>query len=290
MNWDDARFLLAVARGGTLAGAARSTQADATTVARRLDRLERSLGGRLFERVGGRLVLTAAGQSAMRHAAEAERALREFAAVASAADSGEGGTVRISAVGTLLTYFLIPRLREFTKLNPHLVPELIADTAHADLIQREADLALRMVRPETGSLVVKRLTRVAYAPYAIESLAGSLGREDCRRWPWLAYEPRFEHLPEARWWRQRAPGARIVARTTVGATAIDAVLAGLGTGMLPCYVAAAYPVLRPLLPPEPLRELWLVSDPTARRIPGIRAAHAWLSDVFERDRLLFVSG
>ncbi len=290
LNWNDARYLLATARSGTVAAAARVTGVDATTVARRIAAIERVLGSRLFERVGGRLVPTAAGQAVVRHAAEAERALREIEAVRGPGDAEPSGTVRISAVGSLLSGFLIPRLPDFARRYPAIVPELIADTAHADLIQREADIALRMVRPATGSLVVKRLTRVAYAAYATDALLGGGRPRTLEQLPWVIYEQRFEHLPEARWRRKHVPGARTIARTTVGAPVFDAVVAGLGAAMLPCYRADGMPGLRRLSEPVPLREIWLVVDRQQRRLPGVRAAYAWLSEVFEQERALFAAG
>ncbi|MGD9602406.1 MAG: LysR family transcriptional regulator [Gammaproteobacteria bacterium] len=286
-NWNDVRYLLAAARAGTLAGAAKATRVDATTVARRLAAIERALGSCLFERLDGRLVPTAAGQAALRHAADAERALREIEAVSAGVEGEPGGTVRVSAVGSLLSHYLLPRLHAFTARWPGLTLELIADTAHADLMQREADLALRMVRPEAGSLVARRLARVGYAAYAQARLAHTLSA-DPATWPWIAYEHRFEHLPEAQWRRRLAGPARIALRTTVGAATFDAARAGLGVAVLPCYAADSVDAgLQRLTDPVTLREVWLVAERRERRLAPVRTAHTWLAEQFERDRSLF---
>lgn len=287
LNWNDLRFILAAARSGTLAGAAKATRVDATTVARRLAAVENALGSRLFERIAHRLVPTAAGLTALRHASEAERAFREIETVLRGEDPEQGGSVRVSAVGTLLSHYLLPRLADFTVRWPRLTLELVAETAHADLIQRAADLALRMVRPSTGSLAAKRLTRVNYAAYACRTLAPTLP-VDPAAWPWIAYETRFEHLPEAVWRRRIAARGRIALRTTVGTPTLDAVRAGLGVAMLPCYAAEArHGEFTRLNEPARLREIWLVAERRERRLPAIRATHQWLVQQFERDRALF---
>ncbi len=288
MNWSDAKYVLAAARAGSLNGAAKVLDVNATTVARRLEAFEKALGSRLFERIDGRLVLTAAGEIALRHLSDAERALRELDALGSIDHALPSGTVRVSTVGTLLGCYLMPRLVEFMHAWPAVRLELIADTAHADLLGREVDLALRMVRPETGSLAVKRLSQIAFATYCAKQEFETLREKSIDEWPWIGYEKRFEHLPEAHWRREHAPTARLVLCTTVGATTLNAVQAGLGVAMLPCYAAEAAGDLVRLTAPVPLRELWLVAEPNGRRLPAVNAVHAWMCAIFERDREVFL--
>lgn len=286
VNWNDLRYVLAAARSGTLAAAAQASGVDATTVARRLAAVERALGARLFDRIDGRLVATAAGEATVRCAEAIEHELFGLEAAIAGRDTAAAGTVRMTSVHTLLAGYLLARLGELRARHPAIELELIAETSHLSLMRREADLAVRMSRPEGGSVVVRRLARLAYAVYAPQALAGA----DPATLPWIGYEERYGHLPEAQWVLRRYPQARVVLRASVGALVLEAVRAGLGVAVLPCYLAGGDPALVRMTEPVLLREAWLLLHRALRRTARVRAVADWVSECFEADRALFTGG
>ncbi|MCC7411142.1 MAG: LysR family transcriptional regulator [Gammaproteobacteria bacterium] len=289
MNWIDLRYVLAAARGGTLAAAARAVSADATTVARRLAASERTLGARLFDRIDGRLVPTAAGEVALQRAEAIEQEMLALEQAIGGRDGALWGSVRMTSVNALLCGYLVPRLGDFRVRYPDIVLELVADTSHLNLSRREADLALRMSRPEGGGVVTRRLARLAYAVYAGRELTARAGADPAQL-PWIRYEDRYAHLPEAQWVARRYPGAPVVLRASVGVLSLEAVRAGLGVALLPCYLADVDPDLRRLGAPVSLREVWLILHADLKRTARVRALADWLAAQFERDAALFAGG
>lgn len=275
LDWSDLRTVLALARAGTMAAAARRLRVDPTTVARRIARTETRLGVRLFDRAEGACRPTEAGARA---AAAAERMEAEADAVAEAvagSDRRVAGTVRLTAVPLLVDRVLIPALPGLLARHPELTVELVAEPRALSLTRREADMALRLARP-TGeqAVVARRLGRLAYAAY------GPAGA-DPHSLPWIAYEDGMAELPPAKRTAALAArdGGRLAAvRVNDGGGLLQAIRAGLGRGVLPCAVGDAATGLVRLDDPGAVfeRELWLLTHPELRRLPRVRAVAEWL--------------
>ena len=140
-DWNDLRHALALARGGSLAAAAELLGVDATTVSRRLRALEEALGTPLFERHAGRMQPTGAGERLLERGARIEA---EFAALAGLAEDLHGevrGLTRITAIDSLVTHALAPRVGALRVAFPDLDLELIGTDRNLDLARREADIA-----------------------------------------------------------------------------------------------------------------------------------------------------
>jgi DNA-binding transcriptional LysR family regulator len=271
MNWADLRYVLAVSRAGTLAAAARRLRVDQTTVARRLAEAERALSARLFERIDGGLRPTRAGEAAILQAERVEQEVEALERGIGGADAQVAGAVRLTAVPVLVNRLLVPEAAALRAAYPGLRLELIADSRNASLTRREADIALRFARPESGRAVVaRRVGLVGYALYGPRRKAKVL--------PWLTYEESFAHLPQARWIEQ-ARGADPVAPLALSdAEAIaEAVRAGLGKSLLPCFAADRDPGLHRLDAKVVLtRELWLLTHEALRHQARITAVIEWL--------------
>jgi len=272
MNWNDLRYLLAVSRTGTLAEAARRLRVDQTTVARRLAAAERVLGARLFERIDGSLRPTRAGEAAIVQAARVEQEVEALERGVTGIDAEVAGSVRLTAVPVLVNRLLVPASAELNTQYPGLRLELIADSRNASLTRREADVAVRLARTESGRAVLaRRLGHVAYAVYG--------PRRKTRALPWISYDESLGHLPQARW-IERERGEEPVAPLAVGdAEAImQAVRAGLGKSLLPCFAADADAGLRRLGGDKVVltRELWLLTHSALRHHARIVAVVDWL--------------
>jgi DNA-binding transcriptional LysR family regulator len=283
-DWDDVRYAVVVARCGSLAAAARQLGVDQTTVARRLRALETCVGTPLFERAKGLLTPTAAGGMLLERGLRMER---EAAALSHLAADGEvevGGTVRITAVDAL-SHYLAKHLAELRGRHPALAVELIGSSRSLDLTRREADLAVRLARPQDGDLVVRRLGSLAYGIYGPCGEAPPAAWQDAR---WVAYERSLAAVPEMRWLAEMAGETgdeRITFRCNNMDALATAVADGLGLAILPRFVGDGREAISCLSGTEPIlrRDLWLVLPRELRDIPRIRAAADWLAQRFERD-------
>lgn len=287
LDWNDLRHVLAIARGGTLAAAARQLGVDATTVARRLRAAEAVLDARLFERLpDGALRPTQAGEVASAHAEQAEAAVLGLLGTVAGADATPAGTVRVTAVPVLVGRVLVPAAAALTARHPGLRLELIAEPRDLSLMRREADLAVRLARPapDAGRAVLaRRVGQLAYAAYA----PADCSADAAAALPWVSYEEGMAGLPHARWMATAAArGGRLAPVALNDAEAvIQAVRVGLGRSLLPCVAGDADAGLRRIAPPKgvpplPVRELWLLTHPDVRPLARVAAVTAWIEHTF----------
>lgn len=275
MSWEDLRILLAVARGGTLSAAAGRLKVNQTTVTRRLAALEGGLAVKLFQRVDGRLTPTEPGEAALRRAERVEAEMIGLEAELAGADRRPEGTVRLTAVPVIANRLLVPRLGAFLKAYPGLRIELVAEARNLSLTRRDCDLALRFARPQGGAMLCRRLGSLGFSLYGPH-------QGDPETLPWLGYEEGQARLPQAAWVVQKAAGETLSGLLSGDLeTQIQAVLAGLGRGLLPDFVAAGEPGLRRLSDGPLLeREVWLLLHPDLRHLPRVIAVAEWLQQVF----------
>ena len=276
-DWSDLRFLLEVARGGTLAAASRKLGVDDTTVGRRLSALERDLGAKLFARTPDGLSLTAAGEAMRAAALDMEQAVLRGEQRALGADRKLSGLVRVATTEMLGEVVILPAVRALHERHPRIRVELLTGSGQLDIARREADVALRYVRPERGDLVARRAGVVAFAPYASKKYLAARGRP--RRGSGFSGHDLVIHNASTRQWRSGQLGgepvgdARVVLRTNSTHMILDAVRMGLGIGPLPCFLAEGDRTLErvPSGTPADPDDLWLVVHADVQRTTRVRA-------------------
>lgn len=286
VEWGDLRIFLAVARTGSLSAAGRALGLSQPTVGRRIQALEAALGTALFQKRVDGYFLLGPGAALLPHAERMEEA------ASAALGANEEGTftrsVRIAA-GGWMSRFLASIAADLVAGLPHVAVEIFNSYSLADLTRREADLALRNRRPETGSLVIRRLGAPAYAVYASRSYAEAHpeafedSRYDACRW--VGFDEAGAALPTARWLReQRRRPADL--RCSQAVNILDAVRAGFGLGILPRFVGDSETELLRLSPSLELQSegLWLVMHEDVRRQAHIRLAADRLVTIFEEKR------
>jgi len=274
-EWSDLRYFLELSRSGTLAAAARKLRVDYTTVGRRLAALERDLGAKLFERTPEGLVLTEAGEGIRAAAEEMEEAALLVEQRALGADRKLAGSVRVATTEMLGQVVVLPAVRALHELHPQIRVDLATGAPRLDLARREADVALRYFRPESGDLVSRRVARVAQAAYASRGYLASHSRAVAGNG--LAGQEVV--MLEARALRgtmiagEDPAEARIVLRTNNSLALHRAVALGIGIGALPCYIADADRELRRVFPEAPveLDDLWMVVHEDLTRTSRVRA-------------------
>jgi len=191
MNWDDLRYLLAVAQSGSLKGAARALNVDKTTVSRRVQALERTLGETLTERVGGALYPTEFAARLLQHIEMMQDAAQAIGTQARTGQTAHLGVVRITAVPLIVNHVLIPALPALQQGSPGLIADLISEPRDLSLLRGEADIALRLGRPEDGGdgVLPRKPGPVEYSAYGPRH-----GADDVR---WIGYDQRMQFLPQA---------------------------------------------------------------------------------------------
>ncbi len=291
MNWDDLRFLLAVERRGRLASAAGDLKVTKATVSRRLSALEEAVGARLVERKPGGLALTAAGRELVAAARDIESTVTAAEArVASAADSTPRGTVRVTVPQFLAEKLLIPALPELRKRHRDVDVQLIGSNEMLNLVQREADIAVRNVRPSHRSLIVRRIGAVGGCVYASERYLERRGtptsRAEVRGHDVCAYET-IVGPPGWEWLHDPDSGGRVVFRANDPGALMSAAAADLGLAALPCFLGDTQPGLCRVAALGVVRfDAFLVTHRDVRRTARVRAVSAFIVDLFARNAAL----
>jgi DNA-binding transcriptional LysR family regulator len=165
-SWDHYRTLLAVLEEGSLSGAARMLGLTQPTVGRHVETLERELGAPLFTRSAGGLAPTEAALALRPHAEAMAAAAEALIRTASGEAEAIRGVIRVTASDVMGVEVLPPMLTGFHEANPEVTIELTLSNRLEDLLRREADIAVRMVRPTQGALLAKRVGAVRLGLFA----------------------------------------------------------------------------------------------------------------------------
>lgn len=287
MDWENAKFFLAVARAGTLAGAGRALNVKHSTVLRRVSVLEDSLGIKLFERHPTGYVLTAAGRDMQERLAVIEAGFSDIERGMSGRDMRLSGTVRIATVPPLGPW-VCEALAGFRVLHPGIRVELDTSPEVLSLPHYETDIALRVTRNATDSLVGRRIATLAHGAYAgAAHPAASAENPDLSTFDWISHEPSRADTPQTRWISQNIPAERIVFRTNATEIMRTAVRLGMGLTVLPCYMGDGDPALRRLRLIRGLgAELWLLTHRDLKDTPRVKVMMSYLASHLGRYRPL----
>ena len=295
-DWNTLRLALALQRARSLTGAARLLGIDHSTAFRRLKAMEAELGVRLFERLpGGRYEPTQPGR---RMAAAAERIEDEIQAVdrdIAGQDRRLEGRLRVTSSETLAYSRLTEHLAAFREAYPGVVMELVIDNRVLSLSHREADIALRPVRPREGDLWGRKLADVAWAFYAsrsyLDANGGAVDRPgELARHAMIGWEEAATGIQAADWLGRALPPVAFVYRTNSLINQLGAAGAGMGVALLPCYLGDRQPdVVRAM--PEPVAgltgELWIVTHADLKRTARVRAFFELVGERLAREHDLF---
>lgn len=291
MHWDDLQFFLSLARSGLLTVAARQLDVDATTVGRRIRRLERSLGGQtLFVQGRDGHVLTEAGRRLL---ARVETIEREADAIAGGGDRATGedvrGRLRISASEGFGTWLVAHHLREFAAAHPNLTVDLAANSGFLDPSRREADVAILLARPQRGPLITKKLTDYRLRLYASRTYMADHGAietsADLPADAMIGYVPDLLYSPELNYLDELRPGIEARLRSSSINAQYRMIASGAGVGVLPCFIGDRDSQLVPILPELAItRSFWLVTHQDSRHLPRNALFVEWLSLLVQRQR------
>lgn len=285
LDWNDLRYFLAVARGGSTLAAARALRVSQTTVARRVAALEDHLQLPLFDRRQAGYRLTSAGEELLPQAHAVEAAARAFADAADSRTRDVSGTVKVTTEDVYAVTLLLPLLAELRELHPDIHIDLDNARAVRDLGAGEADVALRGTgKPQPAGVVGRRLCRDDWTLYCSRGYADRHGAPhsiaELRHHPligggggnlWIEYQAWLRHL---------GLEDRVAMHQGTSTGLLNAVRAGIGIAALPCVAADADPDLVRCIPPrkDNDRDLWLLTHDRVRHSPRVRTVVDFLYD------------
>jgi DNA-binding transcriptional LysR family regulator len=284
LRWDDARILLSLLGARSLLAAGKELGLNASTIGRRLDALEETLGARLFDRTPEGVLPTALADELAPHAREMQRAAQALAMTAQGREVLPEGDVHITAPPGYTEYLLAPAMPRLIARHAGLRVTLSARAQVLDLTRREADIAVRSARPTSGDLVARKLggvhsTLMASPKYVAQ--IGTLRRITDARW--ITWGSDLASVAPARFVAAHVPEASIVLRTSHLGTQVAAAEAGLGViladrNLIAVRKLALVPLASDVqrLLPDGAGELWLVGHRALRDVPRIAATWDFL--------------
>lgn len=293
LDWELLQAFQAVAETGSLSAAGRMLGLSQPTVGRRISTLETKLGQRLFDRQQDGLRLTRAGgvlhPIAQSMGNEAEALERTWPS-----DPNRlFGTVRI-AVGEWSGRFLMHNMPFLVSTMPDIEIEIVPGFDFMNLSRREADIALRNALPESGDLMTRLVAQPSRAIYGasdyVETNPCSLTEARYRDCRWVGYDETRRTLRSARWLETRCLGKKPFLRCAASLVMLEAVKAGAGLAMLPCYVGDSEDgLVRVSGTIESLQtRIWLVYHGDSRNRPAVMAMVDRLDGLFDRHQRLSV--
>ncbi|MEM8563645.1 MAG: LysR family transcriptional regulator [Pseudomonadota bacterium] len=279
LNWDDFRFFLAVAREQRVSSAGKVLGVQHTTVARRIEALEKRLGTRLFDRSHSGYAMTQAAENLYEHALVMEEQMQAVDRGIIGMDAQLQGPLRLTAPYNLLIRLVIPHLYRLLEPYPGIALELMGTTGLLDLAAREADIALRFTASPPDYLIGKKILPLVHGIYGSESYFA----ENPKRHRFIAFSGDGE-VPA--WVEQHFPDASLSLRTDDADVMVEAIRRGYGLARLPCFACDHHEDLRRLdreLVPSSWG-LWLLSHVDLRSTARVRVCREFLTEVILEQR------
>lgn len=292
LDWDDLKYFLAIAEEGSMSAAAKKLHVSQPTLSRRLATLEERTGSELFHRSRSGQTLTKLGEQIYGHALHMRDDVFAVERLITGHDTTLSGTVTVSCIETIGSRWLVTKMKPFHQDYPGITIDIKIDNSASDLLRREADIALRMYRPQQNDLIAKRTVTMNYAYYASKAYIEEHGMPTRLRElqghkvilphdEILAYTSRIQ--------RVRQIDADIVFRSNNFLALESAILQGLGFGACSCLTADANPDLVRLFDDRIIfsSEIWLVSHSELRRSARIRSMYDYLGDLLRANKAAF---
>lgn len=290
LDWNDLRYFLAVAKGGSTLAAGRALRISQTTVARRIAALEGALGIRLFERRQAGYTLTPAGQALLPRAEQVECTASAFSDAAAAQSRDVSGAVKITTEEVYAITLLAPILRELHEQHPGIMIDLDTSQQVRDLGAGEADISLRSTKGEeqAAGLVGRQLCVDDWALYCSRAYADRHGVPRTvaamRKHAFIGGGGGNLWIHYQAWLKELGLEQQVAMHHATSGGLLSGVRSGFGIAVLPCISADADPDLIRCVPPrtDHGRMLWLFTHDRVRDTPRVRVVIDFLYDRLSR--------
>lgn len=287
-EWSDLRYFLEVHRTGKLASAGRKLGVDQTTVSRRLQNLERTIGTSLFNQTVRGYKLTEAGIKLLPHAEAMESLGLTIQDEVAGTSRAASGNVRIGVTEGLGTAFLARHLAALHDAFPEIEIELISIPRFVDMFNHEADIAIGQERPAANRLVTSKLSdyalRLYASPHYLERHAPIRATSDLSNHSFIGYIDDLLYSRELDYLTGVCPDARVAIRSTSIIAQLNAAETGAGLAILPCFMVPPGSNLVCVLPDEVELRLsyWITTRSELIRLARVRAVWDYLKDLIDR--------
>ena len=273
LDWEDVKSFAVVAVAGSVRRAAKELNVHHSTVSRRMDSLEHTLGTKLFDRKPEGFVLTSAGEKFASTVQECGLRLNDAERFISGQDRDLSGIVTVTMAESMAVHAFAPRLAEFAETHPNIEVHMIMTTKVVDISRREADIALRIDNNPPQTLVGKRLYPYYQTVYATQDYLDSHDFEnDPESARWVAWHAGKNRFPA---WTKEAGFGRVPLWGHFPEPSMQQAAArgGMGLAMLPCIIGDNDPELVRATTRKPMkaRDIWLLTHADLRRTARIKA-------------------
>ena len=300
LDWSDLRYALAVGQLGSVAAAARRLGVNATTVQRRLDALELSLGARLFERSRSGYKPTDAGTLLLEQARGMADQAEEIERRVLGRDRELTGPLRLATAFVVMEHLLPQPLADFARAYPGIEVEVVENAFLVDLARRQAeeapgptqlqaDVALRLSTHVSEHLVGRQLGMTHCRAYALRGAPGLPQTltplpQLLREAPWVAFERDGHHRVYDHWMRKHLAQSDVRVRVDIFNAAAAMLRTGVGIGILPSFMAARHPELMPVseVIPDLSVPVWMLTHPDLRQTARVRVFMSFVGDALVR--------
>lgn len=286
MDWNALKVFLAIEQAGTLAGAARSLGVNHSTVFRRLNALEESLGARLFERLPNGYVPTPLGEEMRDIANRVDGAFSDMERRIAGSDVQPSGKVRITAPNNLAYRYLPDYLADFNRDYPDIRVELLVSNLEVNMNSRQADIAVRVTDAPPDHLIGRQVRSIGWSVYGSQAYQQEHGFpadiSELNHHRLIGASSGMHHLP-AFVWVERTLADCVAARSDDLVAMAALAQSGHGLALLPddqqrSELIALFP-----LPAGTTSNLWLLTHPDLRQVERIRLVMRHLAEAFAQD-------
>ncbi len=277
-SWDDYRYVRAVAETRSLVGAAEALGVNHSTVFRRINAIEETLGTRLFERGRAGYAMTAAGEEMVALAGRMSEDITSFERRIAGRDVKPSGELRVTTNDTMMAHLMAPIFGSFLSTFPDVRLDVVISNASLNLSKRDADVAIRATVSPPETLVGRRVCALGWAVYGPARHAGR-SLEDMRDERWIGFGENLAHVAPARWMKESVAADKIVVRLNTILGFAEAIASTGYLGVVPCFIGDQIQSLTRLTEPDPdlAAGLWLLTHPDLKQSARVRAFmdHAW---------------
>lgn len=292
LDWDDLKVFLHVARGGSLASAAKRLRVDQSTISRRIAHLECTLGATLFERSPQGLRINEAGERLLCHAERIESAVIAMHQDVQRGGSRMAGRVRLATMEGIASLYLAFRFAPLRQRYPDLTVELLTSPQAVSVNRREADLFLSFFRPPGQGMVSERLGSFQLGLYGSQDYLAREGMPerpaDLARHSFVTYIDDLIQLDSVRWLDDIIRNPPVSFHSNSMIAQMNAAAGGIGLVLLPSFAVTGRSDLVPVLHEKmsTTRDVWINVHSDLQFVPRIRAVSSFLKAMFKSDPLM----
>ena len=284
MNWNNLKYFIATAEAGSMTRAGHRLGVSAATIGRHIDNLQDELEISLMRRGRDGVSLSEAGLQLAKSANTIASQLYNLERQASVLSQGtQRSPIRISTTEPIISEILSPSLPSLFSQNPHLKIELLSSTKVANLEHQEADLAIRLFKPEGDTLIAKRLPDINMACFASDAYLNDRDIEaiELAQEKLLVFSEVYGKIPEVKWVNDQSLNDSVVLWSSSSRALIEAAKNGLGIAIVAKFLGEQHGLKEVPAKKIPNRQAWLISHRETKTQADTRLVKRWITSVFK---------